>query len=137
YDKKKKGSCTFTKEKPEKELEIDEDIEDEMCEECGQPMVLRRGPFGQFWACTSYPKCRTVRRVGQAKQSKPVELDEVCPLCKEHKLLEREGRYGKFVGCSGYPKCKYIKQNFIGVKCPKCEDGELVEKKARRGNMFY
>ncbi|HET9363889.1 MAG TPA: type I DNA topoisomerase, partial [Candidatus Angelobacter sp.] len=40
--------------------------------------------------------------------------------------------------CSGYPDCKYIKQNFIGVKCPQCKDGELVEKKARRrGNTFY
>src|SRR5262249_55990062 len=48
------------------------------------------------------------------------------------------GRYGEFISCSGYPDCKYIKQNFIGVKCPQCEDGELVEKKARRrGNTFY
>jgi DNA topoisomerase-1 len=137
YDKKKKGSCTFTKEKPDKELAIDEDIQDEVCEECGQPMVLRRGRFGQFWACTSYPKCRMVRKVGQAKQSKPIELDEVCPECKEHKLVEREGRYGKFVACSGYPKCKYVKQNTIGVKCPKCKEGEVAEKKARRGNVFY
>jgi len=50
----------------------------------------------------------------------------------------RHGRYGEFISCSGYPECKYIKQNFIGVKCPQCKDGELVEKKARRrGNTFY
>ena len=137
YDKKKKGSCTFTKEKPDKELAIDEDIEDEICEECGQPMVLRRGRFGQFWACTSYPKCRTVRKVGATKQTKPVELEETCPQCKTHKLVEREGRFGKFVACGGYPDCKYVKQNLVGVKCPKCGVGDVAEKKARRGNYFY
>jgi DNA topoisomerase-1 len=49
----------------------------------------------------------------------------------------RHGRYGEFTACSGYPDCKYVKQNFIGVKCPLCDDGELVEKKARKGNTFY
>ena len=48
-----------------------------------------------------------------------------------------EGRFGEFTSCSGYPECKYIKQNFIGMKCPQCKEGELVEKKARRGNFFY
>ena len=37
----------------------------------------------------------------------------------------------------GYPECKYIKQNYIGVKCPDCKDGDIAEKKARRGNIFY
>jgi DNA topoisomerase I len=53
-------------------------------------------------------------------------------------VILRHGRYGEFISCSGYPTCKYIKQNFIGVKCPECKEGELVEKKARkRGNIFY
>ena len=38
---------------------------------------------------------------------------------------------------NGFEVCKYIKQNFIGMKCPQCKEGELVEKKARRGNFFY
>ncbi|MGH9601661.1 MAG: type I DNA topoisomerase, partial [Terriglobales bacterium] len=66
YDRKKKGSCDFTREKPDKELSVDQDTEEEICEECGQPMVLRRGRFGQFLACTSYPKCRSARRIDQA-----------------------------------------------------------------------
>jgi hypothetical protein len=50
----------------------------------------------------------------------------------------RNGQYGEFVSCSGYPKCKYIKQNLIeGMKCPKCGDGDIAERKARRGNLFY
>ena len=50
----------------------------------------------------------------------------------------RTGQYGEFVSCSGYPKCKYIKQNLVeGMKCPKCGDGDIAERKARRGNLFY
>jgi DNA topoisomerase-1 len=41
------------------------------------------------------------------------------------------------VSCSGYPECKWVKQNYIGVKCPDCKTGDLAEKKARRGNFFY
>ena len=53
-------------------------------------------------------------------------------------MVLRHGRYGEFISCSGYPECKYVKQNYIGVKCPQCKDGDLVEKKARRrGNIFY
>jgi DNA topoisomerase-1 len=52
-------------------------------------------------------------------------------------LVLRHGRYGEFVSCSGYPECKWVKQNYIGMKCPDCKEGELVEKKARRGNFFY
>ncbi len=137
YDRKKKGSCDFTREKPDKELSVDQDTEEEICEECGQPMVLRRGRFGQFLACTSYPKCRSARRIDQAKRVPDILTDELCPKCGRH-LVIRHGRYGEFTSCSGYPECKYIKQNFIGVKCPKCKEGEIVEKKARqRGNVFY
>ena len=50
----------------------------------------------------------------------------------------RQGSYGEFVSCSGYPKCKYVKQNIIeGLKCPKCGVGDLAERKARRGNIFW
>ncbi len=137
YDKKKKGSCDFTREKPDKDLSVDQDTEEEICEECGQPMILRRGRFGQFMACTSYPKCRSTRRLDQGKRVPDIPLDEKCPQCGRNLVL-RHGRFGEFTSCTGYPDCKYIKQNFIGVKCPECKEGELVEKKARtRGNLFY
>ncbi|MCU1286898.1 MAG: topoisomerase [Acidobacteriales bacterium] len=136
YDKKKKGSCDFTKEKPDKELAVDEDLLDDMCENCGQPMVLKRGRFGQFLACTGYPTCRTTRRLDQNKKVPDVPLEEKCPKC-ERTMVLRHGQYGEFTSCSGYPECKYIKQNYIGVKCPDCKDGDIAEKKARRGNYFY
>jgi len=144
YDKKKPGSCNFTKEnfdaKPNLVPSEDAEQEEEYCENCGRVMVLRNGPWGPFMACPGYsedPPCKTVRRLNQKQQQKPpVPLDEKCPRCGEPLML-RNGQYGEFISCSGYPKCKYIKQNTIGVKCPRCHVGDIVEKKARRGNLFY
>jgi DNA topoisomerase-1 len=87
-------------------------------------------------ACTGYPDCKTTRRLDQGKKVPDIPLDEKCPKCDRNMMI-RHGRYGEFTTCSGYPECKYVKQNFIGVKCQLCEDGELVEKRARKGNTFY
>ena len=142
YDKEDPNSCTFTKENPINLPDLDSaDLQetgtaDEYCENCGRVMVLKRGRFGQFMACTGYPDCKTTRRLDQGKKVPDIPLDEPCPKCGRN-LMIRHGRYGEFTACSGYPECKYVKQNFIGVKCPLCNDGELVEKKARKGNTFY
>ena len=68
------------------------------------------------------------------------ETGEMCPECG-HPLVIRKGRYGEFVACSNFPKCKYIKQeprkeNII-CDCPNCEDGKIVEKRSKRGKLFY
>jgi len=141
YDKENPESCTFTKENPINLPDLDsadmqETSQEEYCENCGRVMVLKRGRFGQFMACTGYPDCKTTRRLDQGKRVPDIPLDEKCPQCGRNMIL-RHGRYGEFTSCSGYPDCKYVKQNFIGVKCPLCKEGELVEKRARKGNTFY
>ena len=141
YDKDDPNSCTFTKENPINLPDLDsadmqETSQEEYCENCGRVMVLKRGRFGQFMACTGYPDCKTTRRLDQGKKVPDIPLDELCPKCGRN-LMIRHGRYGEFTACSGYPDCKFVKQNFIGVKCPLCKDGELVEKRARKGNTFY
>jgi DNA topoisomerase I len=147
YNKKDPASCTFTKEntaaKPDLNTpEAQEATEqEEYCENCGRVMVLRRGPFGMFMSCPGYnedPPCKTIRKLSQKQQQKPpVPTGEDCPLCGKPLVL-RQGQYGEFVSCSGYPKCKYVKQNLIeGMKCPKCGTGDLAERKARRGNVFW
>jgi DNA topoisomerase-1 len=142
YKKDDPESCTFTKENPIDLPDLDsadmqETSQEEYCENCGRLMVLKRGRFGQFMACTGYPECKTTRRLDQGKKVPDIPLDEKCPQCGRNLML-RHGRYGEFTSCSGYPDCKYVKQNYIGMKCPECKEGELVEKKARRrGNIFY
>ena len=142
YDKEDPNTCTFTKENPINLPDLDSaDMQEtgaaeEYCENCGRVMVLKRGRFGQFMACTGYPDCKTTRRLDQGKKVPDIPLDEPCPKCGRNMMI-RHGRFGEFTACSGYPECKYVKQNFIGVKCPDCKDGELVEKRARKGNTFY
>ncbi len=141
YDKEDKNTCTFTKENPINLPDLDsadvqETTQEEYCENCGRVMVLKRGRFGQFMACTGYPDCKTTRRLDQGKKVPDIPLDELCPKCGRNMMI-RHGRYGEFTTCSGYPECKYVKQNYIGVKCPECKDGDLVEKRARKGNTFY
>jgi DNA topoisomerase-1 len=149
YNKKDPTSCTFTKEntagKPDMNTPEAQEAgeQDEYCENCGSVMVLRRGPFGMFMSCPRYnddPPCKTFRKLSQKqqqKQSTPKPTGEDCPVCGKPLVL-RQGAYGEFVSCSGYPKCKYIKQNLIeGMKCPKCGVGDVAERKARRGNIFW
>ena len=147
YDKKDPTSCTFTKEniaaKPDLNTPEAQEAGDteEYCENCGKVMVMRRGVFGPFMACPDYnadPPCKTFRKLSQRQQQKPPEpTGESCPVCGKPLVL-RQGAYGEFVSCSGYPKCKYVKQNLIeGMKCPKCGGGDLAERRARRGNVFW
>jgi DNA topoisomerase-1 len=149
YDKKDKSSCTFTKEntagKPDMNTPEAQEAgeQEEYCDNCGRVMVLRRGPFGMFMSCPGFnedPPCKTFRKLSSKQQQKvaaPKPTGEDCPQCGKPLVL-RQGSYGEFVSCSGYPKCKYIKQNLVeGLKCPKCGTGDLAERKARRGNIFW
>src|SRR5499427_2357775 len=136
--------CKNTKEivsdEAPKEGETSSDAEPEPCENCGKPMTLKRGRFGQFLACTGYPDCKTTRKLapGTKTPKKPdVILDETCRQCGNAKLAIKEGRFGEFTACSNYPKCKYIKPKTVGVPCPKpgC-GGELIERRSKRGKVF-
>jgi DNA topoisomerase-1 len=123
---------------PEADAPKQEEIE---CEKCGKPMVLKRGRFGEFLACSGYPECRNTKRIVKQEQESVVKqdipLDEKCPNCGRN-LAIKHGRFGEFTACSDYPACKFIKLNSTGVGCPKegC-GGEIVERKSRRGKTFY
>jgi DNA topoisomerase-1 len=116
--------------------DISEQDATEYCENCGRPMVLKKGRFGQFLACTGYPDCKTTKQLGAEQKPQDVPLDEKCPQCASH-MVRKYGRYGEFVACSNYPKCKYVKQKTIGVKCPNCSEGEVVERRSKRGKTFF
>jgi len=109
----------------------------EYCENCGREMVLKKGRFGTFFACTGYPDCKTTKKIGATEQKKSdVPLDEDCPSCNS-KLVMKNGRFGEFTACSNYPTCKFVKQKTIGVPCPNCTGGEVVERRSKRGKTFF
>jgi DNA topoisomerase-1 len=116
------------------------EVEEVQCEKCGRPMVLKRGRFGEFLACSGYPECRNTKRIVKSADSigvkHDVPLDEVCPTCGKH-LAIKHGRFGEYTACSDYPTCKYIKLKSTGVACGKNCGGEIVERRSRRGKTFY
>ncbi len=121
--------------------EVTQEAMDEACPKCGKPLSIRLGKKGRFVGCTAYPDCDYTRNL---ESSAPVEPEIVegrtCEKCGKP-LLIREGRYGKFIGCSGYPDCKYIepieKPSDTNVPCPKCKQGSILQRKSRRGKIFY
>ena len=96
----------------------------ENCPNCGSPLVIRKGRYGKFTACSNYPECKYIKQEKKEEQ----EICD-CPNC-DGKIVEKKSRKGKtFYGCNNYPTCKtaywYIP---IGEKCPEC-GSMLVEKK--------
>ncbi len=95
----------------------------ELCPNCGNPLVIRKGKYGEFIACSNYPECKYIK-------SEPKEVKEACdcPNCGS-KIVEKKSKKGKiFYGCSNYPNCKTAYWDKpIGKFCPECQS-MLVEK---------
>jgi len=133
--------------------ELTEETTEEKCEKCGSPMVIKMGRFGRFMACSNYPECKNTKQLpgeDKDKNGKPdnKEIEELnkkytgekCEKCGSN-MVVKIGKFGPFLACSGFPKCKNIKNingenKKTGIKCPKCGQGEIVEKRSRRG-IFY
>ena len=96
----------------------------ETCPDCGSPLVVRKGKFGEFVACSNYPTCKYIK-----KEKKEVKEIIKCPKCGGT-IVEKTTRKGKvFYGCDNYPKCKVATWDIpTGETCPKC-DFLLVDKK--------
>src|SRR5271165_1460337 len=118
------------------DTELSDQDSQEYCENCGRPMVLKKGRFGQFYACSGYPDCKTTKQIGGTQKQSDVPLEEKCPQCGNHMVI-KHGRFGEFTACSNYPTCKFVKQKTIGVPCPNCTEGEVVERRSKRGKTFY
>ncbi|HZX60426.1 MAG TPA: type I DNA topoisomerase [Candidatus Methylomirabilis sp.] len=106
-----------------------------VCDQCGRPMVLKRGRYGLFWACSGYPDCRNVLRPEGTGRPAPEPTDEKCASCGAPMVI-RHGRYGRFLACSTYPKCRTVRPIPLDVKCPRC-GGALVQRRSKRGRSFY
>ena len=133
--------CTYTRELTVDLPDVDkvdlaEQGDEEYCENCGRPMVLKKGRFGTFFACTGYPDCKTTKPIGGTQKKPDVQLEEKCPNCGSNMVL-KTGRFGEFTACGNYPTCKFVKQKTIGMKCPECSEGEVVERRSKRGKTFY
>lgn len=95
----------------------------EVCPNCGNPLVIRKGKYGEFVACSNYPECKYIKK----SEKEVVEVMD-CPECSG-KIIERKTKRGKvFYGCNNYPKCKFASWDKpVDGKCPDCGK-YLVEK---------
>jgi DNA topoisomerase-1 len=118
---------------------------DEKCENCGAPMVIKFGRFGEFLACTNYPECKTTKEMakGHAAEAEAEGEQIVCEKCGKPMQLKRS-RFGQFYACTGYPECKHtkdprlLKANIPTDPQPPCENcgKEMVLKSGRYGPFF-
>ncbi len=98
----------------------------EKCPQCGEELLKRKGRYGEFIACSGFPKCKYTQNVGgndkEGKTKAPLNVLEgvKCPECASD-IVERKSRRGKFYGCSAYPKCRFISTyEPTNKKCPEC-----------------
>ena len=121
----------------------------EKCPECGSELVLRKGRYGEFIACSNFPKCKYSRNVAKDNEksaeasatttAKPKrelkKLDVPCPKCGGE-IVERFSRRGKFYGCANYPKCDFI-SNYepVAQKCDEC-GGDMIKKELKKGTFI-
>lgn len=102
----------------------------QVCDKCGSPMVLKKGRFGEFLACSAYPRCKNTR---------PVSLGVPCPRegC-DGEIVERIGKTGrKFYGCTRYPDCDVVLWSRPTARtCPQCGSPVMVDKAGKKGEKY-
>ncbi|MHB8764060.1 MAG: type I DNA topoisomerase [Deferrisomatales bacterium] len=139
------GPFSHTLEKAGEQMEnvkAREEPTDVSCDVCGQQMMIRWGRNGFFLACSGYPECRNTKEF-RRRADGSVEVDvgertgEACPECGAD-LVVKMGKFGRFLACATYPACRFTRPVGTGVPCPRdgCT-GELVEKRSKRGKVFF
>jgi len=103
----------------------------EVCDKCGSPMVVKRGRFGKFLACSTFPKCKGTRNLTASGGS--ADTGVTCPECKQGTISERRSKKGRvFYSCNRYPSCKFaLWDKPIKTPCPRC--GNLLTLKGKNG----
>jgi len=107
-------------------VEKQEETTDEKCEKCGNPMVVKRGRFGGFLACSNYPDCKT---------TKAISLGIKCPAegCAGELAQKRTKKGRTFYACSKYPACTFALWNRpVDRPCPQCKAPFLIEKSSKQ-----
>ncbi|MDO5363343.1 MAG: type I DNA topoisomerase [Eubacteriales bacterium] len=108
----------------EKELEkinIEDEVTDVICDNCGRNMVIKYGPHGRFLACPGFPECRNTKPYYE-------KIGVACPICGKDVVLKKTKKGRKYYGCEDNPECEFMSwQKPSEKKCPKC-GSYMVEK---------
>jgi DNA topoisomerase-1 len=116
-----------------------------MCQKCGAELLVKKGRYGEFVACSNYPDCSYIEK---EEKEAPKTLDEMCPECGKPLVL-RKSKKSEFIACSGFPKCHYTRSidNPDAPKketpvltdkiCPKCGKNLFLRKGVKGKSDFY
>ena len=108
----------------EEELEkvdIQDEVTDVVCDNCGRNMVIKYGPHGRFLACPGFPECRNTKPYFE-------KIGVPCPKCGKELVLKKTKKGRKYYGCEDNPECDFMSwQKPSAKKCPKC-GSYMVEK---------
>jgi DNA topoisomerase-1 len=106
-------------------VQIRDEPTDEVCEQCGRPMVIKLGRYGRFLACSGFPECRNAKPL-------LVKIGVGCPTCGQGEIVERRSKKGRvFYGCNRYPECDFVAWGKpTGTRCPECGGLMLVANRA-------
>ncbi len=110
---------------------------DKFCPKCGKAMVIKRGKYGEFLACSGYPDCKHTESINGGGNGKAIGMK--CPNqgC-DGDIVEKRSKRGKvFYGCSRYPDCNFATWDKpVAKSCPVCNKPYLVEKNTKRKGDF-
>jgi DNA topoisomerase-1 len=111
---------------------------DKVCDRCGKPMVVKRGRYGDFLACSGYPECKHTQSLNGGPNAKPIGMK--CPVkgC-DGEIVEKSSKRGKiFYGCNRYPKCDFASWDRpLPFPCPVCGNPYMVEKTTKRDGTLH
>ena len=104
-------------EKAEAELEkvkIEDEVTEEVCDECGRHMVIKYGPHGKFLACPGFPECRFTKPYFE-------KIGVACPECGKDLVIKMTRKGRKYYGCIDHPNCEFMSWGRpTNEKCPRC-----------------
>jgi len=110
----------------------------EFCPKCDSELLRRKGRFGEFIACSNFPKCKYTTDLDGNAPPEPEKTDIPCSKCGEFMVI-KDSKRGKFLACSAYPKCKnaqpLVPPRELDVPCPKC-GSKIHEKEGKRGTFY-
>jgi DNA topoisomerase-1 len=117
---------------------VQSEATDKVCDRCGKPMVVKRGRYGDFLACTGYPECKHTQSLNGGPNAKPTGV--ACPEkgC-DGEVVEKSSKRGKiFFGCNRYPKCSFASWDRpVAIPCPVCGHAYMVEKTTKRDGTLH
>ncbi len=107
-------------------VQIEDQVSDQLCENCGRNMVIKMGRYGKFLACPGFPDCRTTKPLFE-------DIGANCPKCQQPLVVRRSKKGRKFYGCTSYPECDFISWELPAPEpCPQCSQYMIIKQSKKQ-----